>query len=345
MNDVENQTPARSLNIMRLLPLLAIMMIGMGSTAFCAMSVIPQWQAHEDLVAEVALKEEELNARARQPEQDDIGILQVQLDDQQSKLNDAANGFLTAAQADDFLDTLYLHADESSVEITNLQSQQSAQMTTSGVYDIRVLRLTVDGHIPELMNFIARTHEASVPSIFIANLSISEGAEFDTLAMDISIYTSPYAGGEVFAAVVQTPAPTPIPPTSTPQPMPSTLAPTLTVVEAAPVATEEPIEVAEACEGAPPTLANVGDMVIVDLNAGGALNILTAARVSDGEIQVLAQAYDNWKFQVLDGPVCGEWHGWPVWYWLVEGASVQGWVGEGTSEERWLCPLSEPECA
>lgn len=345
MNDVDVQSPTRSLNIMRLLPLLAIMMIGMGSAAFCAMSVMPQWQAHEELVAEVAMKEEELDARARQPEEDNITMLRAQIEDQQGRLNESANGFLTTTQADDFLDTLYLYADESGVEITNLLSQQTTQMTESEVYNVRVLRLNVDGHIPQLMNFVARIREASVPSIYIANLSVSEGAEYDTLAMDVTIYTSPYAGGEVFVDLVQTPAPTAIPPTSTPLPPPPTLAPTSTMVAAPPEATEEFIEVEEVCEEAPPVVGAIGEMVIVDLNDGGALNILTAARVSDGEIRVLAQAYDNWKFQVLEGPVCGEWHGWPVWYWLVEGASVRGWVGEGTAEERWLCPLSEPECA
>jgi hypothetical protein len=98
------------------------------------------------------------------------------------------------------------------------------------------------------------------------------------------------------------------------------------------------------CDGAPPSQFKVGDTVVVDFNDKGSLNVLTTPRTPDSETDVLEQALDNHHMVLQDGPICGNWEGKAVLYWHVSYAGITGWVGEATTEDRWLCPEANPEC-
>jgi hypothetical protein len=109
---------------------------------------------------------------------------------------------------------------------------------------------------------------------------------------------------------------------------------------------EEPslVPVAGNCEGLQPHF-RVGDTVVVDFNQRGSLRILR----SPGSDQTLAQAYDNHRLKLLDGPVCARSrNSGDVWYWRVHfktsAIETWGWAAEGVPNDRWMCPLSQPEC-
>jgi hypothetical protein len=98
--------------------------------------------------------------------------------------------------------------------------------------------------------------------------------------------------------------------------------------------------------GIPQTQFHVGETIQVDFNHDGALRILKSPDA--GPKGTIMQAYDNYRLQLLDGPVCGKWNGQPVWYWRVHykgrAGEAWGWAAEGVPGDSWMCPLSNPEC-
>jgi hypothetical protein len=93
-----------------------------------------------------------------------------------------------------------------------------------------------------------------------------------------------------------------------------------------------------------PYAFNVGDRIIVS-QTGDDLQI---ARVPGPTNQIIALASWNDELDVLDGPVCyySDWHAGGLWYWKIfsETDNTEGWVVQGTPDEVWLCPISDPTC-
>lgn len=151
--------------------------------------------------------------------------------------------------------------------------------------------------------------------------------------------------------ITATPAPTNTPtstPTMTPSPTQSpTPTPTLTPVIAQSTQDQTALmqQVDSVCEGATPTIFQVGDIITVDFNELGALRIMTW--IGDNGASTITQAYDGDQLALLAGPVCGAWEGQPIWYWYVETErqGTRGWAGEAPVNGRWMCPIAIPECA
>jgi hypothetical protein len=334
--------------------LLLIMLLVAGIGMFGATSLLPQWRAYEALSAERDAAQQSLDDLSGQQSQDPITVLQAQLERASTQVSEAAIAFVSPLEADGILDRLYGYARESTVEIVNLEAlapqtnsrgsrnQPTPAPATASAQ--RMFRLQVVGSPRALMDFVMRVREASIPGVMMSHLAMSQQDEQTSLLLDLTIHTSAFASGQLFAglpAVSLLPTPTPVPATPTQTTTPQTSSVSETVVLVTPVADSAPA--LPDCPGAAETLFAVGDTAVVDFNGGGALRIL--AGVGPG-INVLAQAYDNQVLHILDGPACGQWHEQNLWYWYVDNFNgTRGWVGEGPAGDRWLCPMSEPECA
>ncbi|MBI5671454.1 MAG: type 4a pilus biogenesis protein PilO [Chloroflexi bacterium] len=231
--DFDNEGAGSSI-ISRIVTLLPVLLVGallMGNILFGVTSIVPQWQLHEKLNGQLATAEAIVTQNAQQQAEDDtLAVLQAQVERAQTSVAQAAEVFPQPEQVDSFLNRLYDHARAAGAEISNLQAQQPAQQVINGAYDARLFRLQVLGTVPQLMNFIVRASEASLPTVNISNLSLKQDVENIILVMDVSIHTSEHASGEAFAnlptPIVMTPAivmgatpvpgATPLPPTPTP---------------------------------------------------------------------------------------------------------------------------------
>ncbi|MCB9451242.1 MAG: hypothetical protein H6672_07365 [Anaerolineaceae bacterium] len=347
-----------------LLPILLIGMIISGNLLFAAAVIFPAWQTHENLAAQVTSAQDTLHTQAASQDEDQqVAILQNQVDSAQAQLDTLAGGFLTTAQANQLLNQVYQYAQESRVEVAALRSQSPAQSgMTVPLYEVWLYRLQVTGDVVDLLNFLVHLRESAVPSVSLNNLSISPSQGTNMLMLDISIYTSVLATGTALAALPEAPIIQVVVPEATPEPetvsgavygdgtafavLPNVL-PTpeatvsATILDTLPVADT-------ACPGAPETLFKVGDIAVVDFNETGALRILARVNAPDPYIETRAQAYDNQQLLILAGPVCGTWNGQNIWYWYVEReglGSIQGWAAEADLNDRWMCPLSLPECS
>ena len=340
------------------LPILLLMLVILGDLMVFATGVFPALQEYNDLNAQLTAANVALSQQSvEQIEEDPIGILNSQIERLQTQIAEIATVFLTDNQGDSILDRLYAYSDESGVDITNLQLQQSPTAPTEdGPSSVRQFRVQVAGPVARLMNYIMRIRGAVLPTLQLTNLSITETNGEGLLTMDVSIYVSPYSDG---AALDNLP-PVAVPPP--PMPTPTPLPPEPTPHEATPVAqasdasgdpvlisTDDgaalaaPAPAPAGCPGAPDSIFQAGDTVVVDFNGLGALRLLD--RVGGGAYQTLRQAYDNQVLTLLDGPVCGTWREGNVWYWYTEVDGVQGWAAEASTSARWMCPQDTPECA
>lgn len=194
----------------RLYSLLAIGVIAvalMGDIFFVGFSIVPQWQARDELAAQLTSAQQQL-LEAQRTQEEDPNKLQEQLEAAQASLEEASNIFFSEPQAAEVLSKLYQYADESGVEVINLQNQPGPEQEEKLVYDVKMFQLQVEGTASNLIAYVSRIKEASFESFAITNVNITEGEELHTLTMDITLYTSPYSSG---ATGLATPDVTPTP--------------------------------------------------------------------------------------------------------------------------------------
>ena len=90
--------------------------------------------------------------------------------------------------------------------------------------------------------------------------------------------------------------------------------------------------------------AGIGDTLVVS-QTGDNLQLMRYAGANE---QVLGLLVWNDTLEVLAEPVCyySAWHGGGLWYWNVYSPKHEfnGWVVDGTSDETWVCPSSNPTC-
>jgi len=319
--------------VISLLPLLLIGLLGLGIFLYGATNVFPQWRTYEQLSSQVETNRQSADALDEQGSS--LEMLQSRLDSASADLAQSAALLLTASQADDLLNRLYAYAQDSGVAITRLEAQTPTPVPATSDYETRVFRLQVEGEVAGLLNFVVRLREASLASVGLDNLTLSEAGDGSVLLLDLTLYTSPYASGEALNGLPTEPPAMPTSNTPDATPIPSILA--------ADISTPDTTGIEQAaCPDAPPTLFHIGDTAVVDFNVAGALRILARA---NGAIDTLTQAYDNDVLQILSGPVCGKWQEANVWYWYVDLKGVEGWAAEAAPGDRWLCTTSNPECA
>jgi len=163
-----------------------------GDVMLIAFSILPQWRLWEDLASEVAALERQVQA-AGDSQSSAADLLRDQIAGAQAELNEAAEVFLSDAQATAALDNLYEYAAQSHVEIVGVAGQAVAE--SSPVYDVRSYRVVLEGELSDLVEFVSRIDEAKYSSFVITNLIIVESVSGDGLTMDITLYTSPYSSG------------------------------------------------------------------------------------------------------------------------------------------------------
>ncbi|MDY6875170.1 MAG: LysM peptidoglycan-binding domain-containing protein [Chloroflexota bacterium] len=258
-----------------LLALVAIVAMGLGYAFFIRSSVIPQLQARDELVSQLAEAEQRL-MEAQRPQGENIEELEEQLAEAQVALDEAASVFLSEAEAADVLNRLYQYADESGVEIVSLQDQHSTttgegegeeggegegEETKKDTYDVRVFRLQVEGAASNLITFVSRIEETAYRGFIITNVNIVENEDRHLLTMDITFYTSPYSSG----ATEQ------VTPVVTPVPTPENLAPL-----------EESLAAAWAAEDWEQAIVLINQILAVDPDYDDAMEKLYTAHVNYG---------------------------------------------------------------
>ncbi len=371
--------------LFRWLPIFLLMLVVLGLTIYAARTVLPSWQTYASLAVGIETQQVLVSTQlAAQDGSDNLVILQSQIDNVNQALATAGEQFLTNAEADEVLNRLYRYAYARGVRVVNLQAQQPAADSAADIsaaqppYEIRQYQLQVGGGVANLIDFLANFQDASLPSVNIVSMDVTQNNDQALLTMNLLIYTSPYASGHALD-----PMPTPLPPTPTDEPTATplpTIPPTETPVEIAvvntpipPTATPLPSATPTAsitpsptlppsatlqptptrppsatpaasvipCDGAPPTLFQPGDIAVVDFNGLGALRLL--ADPNGNIASTRTQAYDNQSLEIVAGPVCAN----HMYYWYVRNLSQNnalGWVAEAQGDQRYLCPEDDPEC-
>jgi len=197
----------------RLYSLLAVVVIiatTLGAVFFIISSILPQWQTRGELASQLATVEQQLLDAGRS-QQESPDKWRERLEAAQAELDEAAGLFFSESQAAQVLNNLYQYANDSDVEITDLQSQPGPEEEKNEIYDVKTFQLQVEGSVLNLIAFMSRIEEATLKSFAISNVNIVEGEELYVLTMDITLYTSSYssgAAGETPADVIPTVTPT-----------------------------------------------------------------------------------------------------------------------------------------
>lgn len=197
-----------------LLPVLMVALLLMVDMLFFATSVFPAWQNYSALTAELEASEAALAEReAAQAGDDSVSVLQAQIESMSSSLVEAAALFMTVEYGENILAQLYAYADASGVEVTNLQAQQAATGDEEdAAYYARSFRLQVIGTVPQLMNYVMRMQEARAPTVVVDGVNLVTDTEpLPTLTLNLTVYISPHASGDVLAALPTAAVPSPAP--------------------------------------------------------------------------------------------------------------------------------------
>jgi hypothetical protein len=231
MNDFSDERPSLQQRLPVLIPLALIAAIALGNVIFGLLLIWPGWQDNTHLQTLAAGQELALSATVQAVE-GAADILQHRVQNAEDRLAEAADVFLTAAQADDMLNLLYRYAQNAGVEIAELQLELAENTARSDVFSARTFQIEVGGEPRHLLDFIVRIKEASVPGVMLSEVSIAREEDQTRLHMKLTLYTSPYTSGSALHGLAQqrivtptAPSPTPfrITPTATPSP---TLTPT-----------------------------------------------------------------------------------------------------------------------
>ncbi|MBI5958737.1 MAG: hypothetical protein HY866_08380 [Chloroflexi bacterium] len=224
------------------LPIMLIVLLVLGNIGLGAALLGPAWLEYNDLSSQVNARQQALDNSITN-QQGNAEVIELQLTRAETSMTEAGRVFLSGAEADSILNNLYGYASSVGVEITDLQLQAppegEADNENSDLYDVRTFRLQIEGGIPQIVGFMALFQEASVPAVALKNLNLTQGETRDILTMDMLLYTSPYAPGDVLESLpavirpapMPTPFPTPTPlrptPTATMAPSPTPVPPTL----------------------------------------------------------------------------------------------------------------------
>jgi len=220
-----------------LVPLLLLGVISIGEILFGAAVLLPAWQDHDALVADVEAASTQAGQKSMVGD-DSAEVALVQLKRFEEHRSESAADFLSDEEADNILNLLYAYALANQVSISNLHAAtpESGEEEPVRAFQVHIYSMTVDGPLQNLLFFLSDIKEATAPGVLSRNVTI----ENNQLTMELALYTSPYASGEALNPLptfaTPTPAaayPTPLPtltPTPTITPSPSmTPSPTITL--------------------------------------------------------------------------------------------------------------------
>lgn len=231
MNDAAAEAPARR-GLGTIITTLLIAAVLLANILFAGLAILPAWRAHDTLSAQIATGEQSLGTLAAEQgsAQETLILQQAQWKRQRDTY---AGGLLSEADVAHILDWLYRYANATGVEVTNLQLQVPAEAPPADrPYEVRTFQLQVAGEIPQLAGFLVLFKEASVPSVVLTNINLTQGS----LTMNMVLYTSVYAQGAALANLPDTVLPTPVPTAAPPSPVPTVAS----VTAALPAPTDTP---------------------------------------------------------------------------------------------------------
>lgn len=212
-----------------LLGISAIAVVVVGYAVITASSLLPGVRAWEEASARVESAQKAL-AEARSAQTRAPDLLRQKVATAEARRLEIAAMFASEQLASEMPTRLYQYAGESGVEIVSLQAQPPQSGGDKALYSIRSFDVQALGPLRGLAGLVARVGETS-QGIVISNLSISKKDEArHSLAMTITLYTSPHvgttpattAGAQLTATPAATPAPTAVgspTPTAPPQPV------------------------------------------------------------------------------------------------------------------------------
>lgn len=185
-------------NLPQILGLSVLALIVTGEVAFALVQILPAMRMHNELSSQLAEARQALSPPARDGEIE--ATLQAQLTAMQETLDEQASAFLSESEVPVILNQWYRYADESGVQIVKIEAARSAPDKAKGTaHEAQSLQVEVSSPTLQLIDFVTRLEEASLPAVVIDHLAIKQGkatGEGSLLTMDLLVYTSPYATGK-----------------------------------------------------------------------------------------------------------------------------------------------------
>jgi hypothetical protein len=203
MNDLNDLSSSLRDRLPQILGVGVLVLVVAGEMAFTLTRILPAMRTNSELSSQLAEARQALSPPASEAQMQ--AMLQAQLSTLQQALNEQADAFLAEAEVPVVLSHLYRYADESGVQIAQIEAAQAAgsKKTEGAAHDTQSFQVTVSGPTLQLVGFVTRLQEASLPAVIIDNLEIKAGRAAEgasTLTMQIQFYTSPYATGQVATA-------------------------------------------------------------------------------------------------------------------------------------------------
>lgn len=353
----------------RLLPVLLVAMLLAGNLFFVITQVMPAWTAYDDMASQVAQAEQQVEAKLAQGVNDQVDILRYDLEQAQAILAFGAKGFLSPDQSALLVEQIYQLADDNGVIVQALRASEENEDEAVTTYITQRIELEITAvQVTNVLDYMTAMREATVPGVSVHNVQMSASKDDVYLLLEVTLYISPLADGSVFEdlpvieratlsfeGMVALHEQIEAEATPTPPPAATSVAAVPPSAEATSEAGAMPLEVTATaemppapvdveCPGAPPPAFNVGDTVVVDFEIDSSLRILRQPRLDDSPVVIIVHAEDGDVLQLLGGPVCGTWLGMPIYYWYVAYGDFMGWAGEASINNRWMCPIDDPEC-
>lgn len=218
MNDLPNIRDYLSGEFISLLPKILMAFLVMGISVLIGLGLIPQMRARTAIAVQIAQSEEALS-QGRGGSDDILVTLRRRVSNQQAQLEENAQPFLTEEQAAEVMRRMYGYAAENGVQIATLSAQSVPAEMQGTVYHVSAYRLEASGSVPQLLEFLTRIGEASLPSVLLTGVSITqEAGGTPDMTMDVYLYTSDLTVGDALADAPEVTIPTPTP-SPTPAPV------------------------------------------------------------------------------------------------------------------------------
>jgi hypothetical protein len=217
MNDLPDIRDYVSGEFLSLLPKVLLAFLVMGISVLIAMGLIPQMRTRTVLAAQIAQSEAAFD-RGRGDSDDILVTLRRRITNHETQLEEKSQLFLTDEQAAEVMRRMYGYAAESGVQIATLSAQTVPAEMQGTMYHVSAYRLEANGSVPELLEFLARIGEASLPSVLLTGVTVNQqGSDTPGMTMDVYLYTSDLTAGNALADAPEIIIPTPTPsPTPTP---------------------------------------------------------------------------------------------------------------------------------
>lgn len=216
----------------RFAPMILAVLFLLGTILVGALMILPAVNDYDDLSAQQSTIEKAVELSSL-PASDMSAALESRLVTSNARLREVSGVFLSSEQVDEILNRLFAYAEESGVEIVDLQSQTPTAEAEADIYEVNTYQLRVIGPVDYLVNFTTRIQEAAAPSVVISNFSIAQEPDttYQTLTIVLQLFASAHSNGEVLASLPVRATPTRIPATFTPTATPT---PTATVTPTMP---------------------------------------------------------------------------------------------------------------